>query len=279
MSRGMDGNLASMAENYVIYGLFDPTTGELRYVGKTHGSLPTRLNHHVYRAINQRTNEHKANWIRALVRRGLRPEIAELEALHSEEELSAAECWHIAYWRALGCRLTNTTEGGEGCVGYVHTDEAKRKMSVAKKGKPSPRTGTVQSSKTRLLVSRSKTGLTEEQQAAIVAMYREGFAARDVAARFGVSDKCVFTLLSLAGQQSRTQTEAKAVLTAEQIEEAFATYAKGYSASVLGKKYGVSSTTIIKTFKRSGKPTRSAVEQRWATYRLGKGGNADDTTI
>jgi group I intron endonuclease len=35
----------------------------------------------------------------------------------------------------------NSTAGGDGTFGHKHTDEAKQKMSVAKKGKPSPLKG------------------------------------------------------------------------------------------------------------------------------------------
>lgn len=33
-----------------------------------------------------------------------------------------------------GCRLTNNTSGGEGVSGFRHTEESKRKMSIARKG-------------------------------------------------------------------------------------------------------------------------------------------------
>ena len=60
-----------------------------------------------------------------------------LEAVESKKDLDIRE----AYWiNKLNSRDSdigyNITAGGEGTVGYRHTEEAKKKMSVAKKGKP-----------------------------------------------------------------------------------------------------------------------------------------------
>ena len=60
-----------------------------------------------------------------------------LESVDTKEDLDARE----AYWidklnsrdKLIGY---NITAGGEGTVGYRHTEEAKKKMSIAKKGKP-----------------------------------------------------------------------------------------------------------------------------------------------
>jgi hypothetical protein len=45
------------------------------------------------------------------------------------------EHWWIAHYRAAGCPLTNATDGGEGAVGYRHTDEARRQMAAMATGK------------------------------------------------------------------------------------------------------------------------------------------------
>ena len=60
-----------------------------------------------------------------------------LATAETKDELNALETYWIS---KLNTRDTavgyNITEGGEGTVGYKHTDEAKKKMSLAKKGKP-----------------------------------------------------------------------------------------------------------------------------------------------
>jgi hypothetical protein len=55
-----------------------------------------------------------------------------------EKACAMEKQWIALYGRrdlGTGC-LVNLTDGGEGSVGYVQSEEAKRKMSEAKKGKP-----------------------------------------------------------------------------------------------------------------------------------------------
>jgi hypothetical protein len=47
----------------------------------------------------------------------------------------ASEKYWISYFLNIGCRLTNLTEGGEGTIGYHHTQESRKKMSVARGGR------------------------------------------------------------------------------------------------------------------------------------------------
>jgi len=59
--------------------------------------------------------------------------------------------------------LRNRTDGGEGTSGRIHTEEAKAKMSAAKKGKPATskgRLGKVTSEETKEKLRVAKTGTT-----------------------------------------------------------------------------------------------------------------------
>lgn len=59
-----------------------------------------------------------------------------LATAETKEELNTLEIYWIAKLNTMDTSIGyNLTEGGEGTVGYIHTDEAKLKMSVAKKGK------------------------------------------------------------------------------------------------------------------------------------------------
>lgn len=112
----------------LIYGLCDPTTGELRYVGKTVYALSKRLQQHV-RYSERGTNDHKSNWIRKV---GV-PEAFVIESVDGdglEEEMH-----HIAQLRSLGCRLLNHTAGGEGRTGDKHTPESRAKIAAAHRGR------------------------------------------------------------------------------------------------------------------------------------------------
>ena len=115
----------------LIYGLFDPESGECRYVGKTVQPLKDRLRSHISMAIRHPGSRHVSSWIASVVCGGNRPEIAALE--DDPDDWKEAETFWIASLRLAGCRLTNLTTGGEGCEGYKPTEEVRRKLSVAAK--------------------------------------------------------------------------------------------------------------------------------------------------
>ncbi len=117
-----------------IYGLFDPRTKCLHYVGKTVDSLNGRLSGHLNQKGLYRTNTRKNIWIRELLEFGLKPEISVLEIV-PEYELEEAEIWNIAYFRAIGCDLYNAsdlynaTAGGDGFRSLYWTQELREKKS------------------------------------------------------------------------------------------------------------------------------------------------------
>ena len=111
-----------------IYGLMDPITNELRYVGKTQNSVEGRLKSH---CSPKELNLHKRNWIQKLLRSGHTPEIVVLETVKDNGD--EAEVFWIAYMKFLGCRLSNITSGGDG---RPHSNETKLKIFRAQKGRP-----------------------------------------------------------------------------------------------------------------------------------------------
>jgi hypothetical protein len=94
--------------DYKIYGLVDPRTNEIRYVGKTKRTLRVRLRAH----INDRpkSNTYKHNWINQLKQINLEPIIIELELCDENTWIEREKYW-ISYFE----NLTNLTTGGEGC--------------------------------------------------------------------------------------------------------------------------------------------------------------------
>lgn len=109
-----------------VYGLYDPATGELRYIGQTTTSLAKRLGGHLH--LNSQDHTHKANWLRSLK---CPPDIRPLAEAASQEELDGLERLHIADARAAGARLLNVQEGG---VSSPMTPETRAKIGVANKG-------------------------------------------------------------------------------------------------------------------------------------------------
>lgn len=125
-----------------MYGLEDPDTKQIRYVGKTF----QRTLHRFYaysnlrRESSQRT--HKGNWLRQLHIAGKVPRvfiIEELPETATKSDLDDAEKFWIAALRLAGAPLTNGTDGGEGwAVGErnpMNNPEAKERWRTKNKGR------------------------------------------------------------------------------------------------------------------------------------------------
>ena len=135
----------------VIYGLTDPETQALRYVGQTRRSLPKRLRDH----INDRGRCRRTNWIKSLKTRGLKPDIFEIDSVPDDCANDTEKLW-IGYYRYASANLTNGTEGGEGSRNP--TPETRAKMSAAQRGRPSPNLGKKASDETRAKLSAALRG-------------------------------------------------------------------------------------------------------------------------
>lgn len=116
----------------LIYGLLDPRTNEVRYVGKSTYGLE-RPKKHQRKSILKR--DHKSNWLRQLFDVGLTCLIVVLEELHDGQDINERETSWIAYGRSLGWNLTNLTIGGDGSSGYRLSEEQKEKIGAAHRGK------------------------------------------------------------------------------------------------------------------------------------------------
>lgn len=119
-----------------IYGLCEPETGYLRYIGVAENPRKRFRNH-----MQDKSNSHKVNWIKSLKDRGLLPELFIVEEI-SEVNWQREERFWISYFRSIGCNLVNATEGGDGIRGFKFSAESKKKISLRllgnnySKGKP-----------------------------------------------------------------------------------------------------------------------------------------------
>lgn len=105
-------------ELYYIYGLFDPTTNRLRYIGYTARTLEKRFNDHINQAKKKGKKTYKSCWIRSLLDTGLKPEIKLIETIYNGfEETLKREVYWIKYFKKR-FDLTNHTNGGDGIKGY-----------------------------------------------------------------------------------------------------------------------------------------------------------------
>lgn len=87
-----------------IYGLVDPRTRQIRYIGQT-DDLAKRLQQH----ITDKSNTPKTEWIRGLQMAQLLPDIIQLAIVSDGENAHNAEYRWIYFARKNGWELTNTT--------------------------------------------------------------------------------------------------------------------------------------------------------------------------
>lgn len=130
----------------VIYGAVDPRSEELRYVGKVHrkdgedddGAIRRRFRGHRYDG-KKPLQSHRHKWLRALSKAGVEPEAFAIETVGNSSWEEAERFW-ITYFRFLGCRLVNATDGGEGITGHRHDPETIEKIKAgrARRGPTSP---------------------------------------------------------------------------------------------------------------------------------------------
>lgn len=131
-----------------IYGLIDPFTFKVRYIGKT-----INLRQRFDRQMNERSNTHRCHWIQSLRKKGKKPTQVVLQQLNDDEDWQAAEIKWIAIAKKYGWDLVNGTDGGDGVLnvsgegrarmlatwkGRKHKPETLLKLSASSKGRVKP---------------------------------------------------------------------------------------------------------------------------------------------
>ena len=180
-----------------VYVLIDPRTNEIRYVGKTSKSLGYRLGNH----MKSYERNHRGNWISELRRLDLEPRIELVQEVPDDFWQEAERYW-ISYYRAIGCDLTNATDGGEGSSGGTHVVTVTMREAVANANRK--RVHSI-ATRAKLSAASQRRTWTLEQRAAVSARqlgrpksdaHREGMrrshaetqratrAARDTSGRF-----------------------------------------------------------------------------------------------
>lgn len=114
-------------KQYAIYKLLDPRTLEVRYIGCTTQPLLVRLQTHMRQETGSFKYAPKPIWIEELKACGLLPRIVLIEQTYDIER----ECYWIRYFRKIGANLTNSTDGGKGISGIVHSQEVRKKIGDA----------------------------------------------------------------------------------------------------------------------------------------------------
>lgn len=174
---------------FIIYGLVDPRTEEVRYIGKSSRGM-TRPWLHLCPS-NLRGESHKERWIRAVMADGLKPKIVVLQRCASVDELDAAEEQVITDFRSRGAALTNATPGGKGKpLGCASSEETRKKISAAL-------TGRRYGSRERIRGENHPKRRFDENDVIFVRELRmKGATQQMLADFFGVSQACIFSVCS-----------------------------------------------------------------------------------
>jgi len=113
------------SSKYTIYALTDKA-GDVRYVGWT-VNTQRRLRLHLAEAKRQPLKTHRTRWVGSLLREGLTPGLVVIETGTGCDWAEKERGW-IAFFRELGCKLTNGTTGGDGTPGHVVSAESRAKL-------------------------------------------------------------------------------------------------------------------------------------------------------
>lgn len=116
---------------FLVYGLIDPRTAELRYVGKSSRGMIRPKRH--LSDYGRKGGVYRCCWLRQLYKEGLLPSILVLKECQSEDEVLIQEKILIALFKEFGFDLTNLTDGGEK-LGFHFSEETKLKMINAHLG-------------------------------------------------------------------------------------------------------------------------------------------------
>jgi len=124
-----------------IYGLVDPETMQIRYIGKTVNPEQRLASH-----CHEKSACHRSHWIQSLKAKGLKPSIVCIEEIRGDWPWQESERFWIALATRSGWPITNNTSGGDGVpdlpkearerissawIGRRHSAESKKLIGIA----------------------------------------------------------------------------------------------------------------------------------------------------
>jgi hypothetical protein len=144
-----------------IYGLIDPTTLDVRYIGKSNNPYKRLYGRGGHLNPKAASHTHKACWIRSLLRQNLQPTCCILEQCENIKAIyDAREINWIAFGRQIGWLLTNATDGGDGSQLGQISDSGRRAIIESNKR----RRGEHHSEKTKIKISTALKGIRRSKK-------------------------------------------------------------------------------------------------------------------
>lgn len=232
----MDFLEAKSVPKNIIYGLADPETGEIRYIGKSTSAL-NRPKQHLSPYFLKKS-DYKNNWIKTVLVRGLRPTIEILDWTDDPSALNEMEIRYIAQFRSAGARLTNLTDGGDGTVGHRWTDEEVKNIS-----------------RKNVL---AKAVLAPDGEASLCAKYVAGTNTYLLAKEFGIDRHTVMRVLERNSIPRRSKTQILRAF--PNVQEGVDLYNLGWSTQAIAKKFDTYPSTVYMALKKAGCKMRNRSE-------------------
>lgn len=211
-----------------VYGLVDPRTDQVRYVGKA-ADPEARLRQHL-RPSSLKLKSKKNSWLKAVIAAGLEPQLVIIDRV-PEDQADDAERIHIWTYRELGYDLTNGTDGGDGFRG-THSEETKAKMSATHMGRPK-----------------------SPEHAAAIAAGRRGLKISDEGRRKisermkGEVPECLRKAVA-AGKLPVGEAHPGATLTEVQVREMRVLHSEGVAGAELARRFGTTPQTVSSIVRR-----------------------------
>ena len=151
-----------------IYSFTNITNGK-RYIGKTVKDVECRIRQHANKSIlDAQSIFHKA--LKKYGMEGFYIKTWEIP----NGQLSFAENNTIKQFNTIFPNGYNMTEGGEGTVGFKHSDETKKKLSEAWTGEKNPNFGKHHSEETKRKMSIRKKGIYTKEKHSMFGIHRFG---------------------------------------------------------------------------------------------------------
>lgn len=129
-------SLEKPEKNICIYGLIDPNTNELKYIGQTIQGFH-RIREHFYKCLkrNKITNclSKSKVWIHSLKKQNQIFKVIYLEYFENDLNLDEAEKFYIDYFKFLGCKLLNEHIGASFLRNKRITNEERQLISIKTK--------------------------------------------------------------------------------------------------------------------------------------------------
>lgn len=187
-----------------IYGLIDPVTDEVRYIGKSIRPYQRLQNH-----MNEVSRCYRSHWLQGLKAKGMKPRLLILDRLCPDQDWQDCERHWIATGREMDWPLTNNTDGGDGVcglpaatrermrqtwLGRKHRPESLIKIGMASRGRvksEASKAAMREKMKGRKItwidkVSAANSKLSDQDQADILEALSSGALVKDLAKQYGV---------------------------------------------------------------------------------------------